>query len=189
MVMAPQTSNESTVNAASFNVQPAAEGAPPEGSPTPDMSVQSDGMQPEGNPQINPVEQKLDALQDQDKAFLAQYLTPEFIYAVGLVSSPETAQYLSQFVDQSKVLVPVDKQYAEQLKAAIQQKQQQDASAPQPQGQPQPAQQQGAPTMQPQAPVQAPAPQQQTLPNGVTPAPIQNGIMAPQGNPQRPPSI
>lgn len=154
MVMGPQISNQGA--------------APVEQEPSVDMSVNDDGSQPVGNPQTGGIEQQLDALPDQDKAFLAQYLTPEFVYAMGLVN-PDAAQYLSQFVDKSKILVPLNREKAVQLK------QQLDQQNSKPQGQPAP--QQAVPSM---TPVQAPMPRQQTLPNGVAPAPMQGGVMAPR---------
>lgn len=148
--------------------------------PAQDMSVENDGSQPQDNPGTAAIQQKLDALPDQDKQFLSQYLTPEFVYAIGLVAGPEAAQYLGQFTDKSKVLVPVSRDEAAKIQQAVQQHKAQQGQQPQPaQGQPQPAPQQahGAPVMKPQPMPQQP---QQTLPNGVTPAPMQGGVMAPQ---------
>lgn len=97
----------------------------------------------------------LDSLADPDKQFLAEHLTPEFVRAIGLINGPEVAEYLNQFANPNKVLVPVPRQIAEQYLA--QQQAEQGKAAPQ--GQPQSAQG-GAPAMAPpsQPPVsQAPA--------------------------------
>jgi len=72
----------------------------------------------------------LDQLQDKDKQFLAEHLTPEFVRAIGLINGPEVAGYLAQFVDEDKVMVPVPRQIAEQYRAEQQ-------GGAQPQGQPQ----------------------------------------------------
>ncbi len=86
----------------------------------------------------------LDQLSDGDKQFLAEHLTPEFVRAIGLINGPEVAQYLNQFADPNKVMVPVPRQVAEQFLA-----QQKQGQAPQ--GQPQ----QAAPSQAPMAPPQA----------------------------------
>ncbi len=157
--------------------------------PAPDMSVNNDGSQPQGNPQgdqqqspnVQQVQQRLNALPDADKALVKQYLTPEVIKVIELMSGDQdVTKYLSQFADTSKVLVPVPREEAQKYLQKLQQQQQGQqaqggAQAPQqPQGQPQaaPQQSQGAPM--PQMP-------KQPLPNGVTPAPMQGGVMAPQG--------
>ena len=152
--------------------------------PAPDMSVNNDGSQPQGNPQggqpqspaVQQLQQRLDSLPDQDKALVAQYMTPEIIKVIGLMSgNQDVTQYLSQFADTKNVLVPVPREQATAYLQKLQQQQQGQqgqggAPAPQQAQAPQPAPQQA----------QAPAPQpQQSLPNGVTPAPMQHGIMAP----------
>lgn len=164
----------------------------PDGGPIPGQGADNSGLQ-----------QKLDGLSMQDKKFLAQYMTPEFNYALGLVAGPEVAQYLNQYTDQNKVLVPVSRQEAARIQDAVKQDQQAKnqggQGSPQPapaqgmpQGQPQqpaPQMAQSTPSMAPAAPQPAPAQPQQAmqlppqgnpqLPNGVTPAPMQHGIMAP----------
>lgn len=79
------------------------------------------------------VERYFDTLPDQDKAFLAEHMTPEFVKAIGIVAGQEVAQYLTQFADPEKVLVPVPRKVAEEYMAS------QQNPAPQPQ-QPMPQQ-------------------------------------------------
>lgn len=126
---------------------------PDNATPTMDVLPQQTPMAPETSPMeeapgITPeeIEAHLDALPDQDKAFLAEHLTPEFVRAIGLISGSEVAQFLNQFADQSKVLVPVPRQMAEQYLS----EQNSQAAPAQPQGQPM------APA-QPSQPTQAPA--------------------------------
>lgn len=166
------------------NMAPQAQTPPNIGSSEPDGSPTQDGSQSgQLNPAQQQIQQRLDALPDNDKKFLSQYLTPEFVYAIGLVSGPDAAQYLNQFTDQNKVLVPVSRQEAGRIQAAVQQDQQQNGQGQQPQGQPQaaPQQAQAAPQQKPQAPMPQAQPPAPTLPNGVTPAPMQGGVMAPRG--------
>lgn len=141
----------------------------------------------------NGLSTRLDALSDQDKKFLAQYMTPEFVYAMGLVAGPDTANYLKQYADPNKVLVPVSREEAHRIQEVVKQQQagqtgqpgtpqpapQQGMAAPQPQAQPQqqPQAAQAAPAMKPQPMPQMP---QHPLPNGVTPAPMMHGVMAPR---------
>lgn len=63
------------------------------------------------------IEAHFDAMSDEDKTFIAEHLTPEFVRAIGLVSGPEVATYLDQFADKDKVLVPVPRQVAEEYLA------------------------------------------------------------------------
>lgn len=104
----------------------------------------------QGGPTPEEIKAHLDSLPDQDKAFLAEHLTPEFIRAISLISGDAVGQYLNQYADQDKVLVPVPRKVAEEHM-----KQQQATQA-------QPAPQQQA--------MPAPAPQA---------APAQGGMMAP----------
>ena len=97
------------------------------GSGEPDMSP----SQPDQQGQTSDIQQRLDALPDHDKAFLAQYLSPEFNYAVGLIAGPDVAQYLNQFSDPNKVLVPVNRQEAARIQQAIQQDKGSPQGAPQ----------------------------------------------------------
>lgn len=183
----PQALQQFSPQPAQAATAPVQQGSPSM-APNPSMinspaSGEDDGMTPgqggdtgqqQMNSQTQEMQQRLDSLPDHDKQFLAQYLTPEFAYAIGLVSGQDAGQYLSQFVDPNKVLVPLSKQQAQQIQAAAKQQQGQQGQPPA-QGQA-PAPQQ--PTPQAKPPVQAPQPSQQ-LPNGVTPAPMQHGIMAP----------
>lgn len=141
---------------------------PDQGTPTPNMNslpaqtpnasdqqlqVLGDDGAPEdgGAGLVQELEAHLDSLQNNDKAFLAEHLTPEFVRAIGLINGPEVAQYLSQFADPNKVLVPVPRELAEQYLA---QAQGQAAPQPQPQQQgmaPQAAQPAQGGMMNPQA--------------------------------------
>lgn len=76
------------------------------------------------------IEAHMDSLEDSDKAFLAEHMTPEFVRAIALISGPEVGQYLDQFADKEKVLIPVPRQVAEQY-LAEQQAKQGSPSAPQ----------------------------------------------------------
>ena len=78
------------------------------------------------------LEKHLDTLPENDKMFLAEHLTPEFVRAIGLINGPEVAQYLAQFADPDKVLVPVPRAVAEEH--LQQQKASQGAAQSQPQG-------------------------------------------------------
>ncbi len=133
-----------------------AAGVTPEGqAPSPQEDFQIMGHEQETqNGQANKEEiaknlaAHLDQIPDDQKQFLAEHLTPEFVRAIGIINGPEVAEYLGQFADPNKVLVPVPREIAEKFLA----EQQQGQSAPQ--GQPQPAPQQGQPNMAP--PAQAP---------------------------------
>jgi len=93
---------------------------------------------------IQDLEAHLDQIPEDQKAFLAEHMTPEFVRAIGIINGPEVASYLNQFADDTMVLVPVPREIAEQHLAA--QGQQGQLSAPQqgpslmaPQSQPTPA--------------------------------------------------
>ncbi len=96
---------------------------------------------------IKAISRHLDEIPDAAKQFLAEHLTPEFVVAIGIINGPEVAEYLNQFADPNKVMVPVPRQMAEQY---MQQQKGQTAapqgSAPQAPSQPQP-QQAPAPAM------------------------------------------
>lgn len=127
-----------------------------------DNTVQiNDGAPNDGGAAIiQELEAHLDQIPDQDKAFLAEHMTPEFIRAIGLINGPEVAQYLNQFADPNKVLVPVPRQIAEQYLA---EQQSQQGGSPAQQGQSNP----------PQASI--------TPPQAMPPAPQGGqGIMAPR---------
>lgn len=135
------------------------------GTSEPDTGPESQN-EDQGNQIVKNLTAHLDQLPTNDKQFLAEHMTPEFVRAIGLINGPEVAGYLNQFVDPNKVLVPVPRQIAEQYLAK--QQQEKATAAPQPQ---QPAQ--GAPAMsppQPTAPVAPPSPQ------GM---PQQSGMMQP----------
>lgn len=148
-MLQPQPNNEpqqepSTELAAALQMSPTAEEAP-----APDSGVASDGGITDED-----IKKHLDALSDDDKAFLAEHLVPEFVRAIGLISGQEVATYLDKFADKTKVLVPVPREVAEEYLA----KQQGQASTT-PQGSPQtaPAQAvpaQASPQQAPQMPMQ-----------------------------------
>lgn len=105
------------------------------------------GSDTEGGDIVAGLQQHLDQLPDNDKAFLAEHLTNEFVRAIGLINGPEVAGYLAQFVDPNKVMVPVPRDVAEQHLAQQQAKGQAPAQQ-QTQGQPVPT----APAAPPSAP-------------------------------------
>lgn len=53
------------------------------------------------------IEQHLSQLPDEQKAYLAQYLTPELANIMGILLGEEAAQFFSQYVDPSKTLTVV----------------------------------------------------------------------------------
>lgn len=117
---------------------------------TPDASGMpplDSGSDTEGGDIVAGLQQHLDQLPDNDKAFLAEHLTNEFVRAIGLINGPEVAGYLAQFVDPNKVMVPVPRDVAEQHLAQQQAKGQAPAQQ-QTQGQPVPT----APAAPPSAP-------------------------------------
>lgn len=85
----------------------------------------------------------LDQIPDDQKQFLAEHLTTEFVRAIGIITGPEVAEYLAQFVDPNKVMVPVPRDVAEQHLA-------------QQQGQPAQPQTSGQPSAPPPSAQQAP---------------------------------
>ena len=123
-------------------------------------SLTDPSLQGGTGPSEEEIKAHLDSLDDQDKALLAEHLTPEFVKVIGLISGPEVANYLNQFADPAKLLVPVPREMAEEyLRGQGQQGQPQGAPAQPTQG-----------SLPPQAPAQA-APMQ-------PPAPPQ-GMMSP----------
>jgi len=50
------------------------------------------------------IEQHLNALPDEQKAYLAQYMTPELVTIMGILLGEEAAQFFSQYADPSKTL-------------------------------------------------------------------------------------
>lgn len=90
--------------------------------PTAPAPAQTDGepdMSPNGGPQDAQITDALAAhiksLQPEDQKFLAAHMTPEFVHAMGLINGPIVEQYLNQFADKDKVMVPVPRQVAEGL--------------------------------------------------------------------------
>lgn len=96
------------------------------------------------------VEENLNNLNDQQRSFVIEHLTPETAMLIALVSGDDdVAQALEPYVDQSRILVPIPRE------VAMQRMQQGPAQVSQA----------GAPQAAPQAP-QMPAPQ------GTPPAPM-----------------
>ncbi len=125
---------------------------PPAKPVPPEMGTgEPDGIAPGSSPMedggITPemIEAHLDAMPDEDKAFLAEHLTPEFIRAISLISGQEVGNYLNQYVDQNKVLVPVPREVAEQEMGRM--KSQQPVPAQPNQGTPAPQAPAAAPSM------------------------------------------
>lgn len=64
------------------------------------------------------IEQHMDSLKPVQKAFIAQYLTPELTQIMGMVLGQEAFDYFKQFADPELILVPLPrKQVMEQLQA------------------------------------------------------------------------
>lgn len=84
--------------------------SPSEGSPMPATATAPDPAMA-GEPaaeQGNPVEQVLNALPEEQKAFVAEHLTPEIAQLFGIVlGNPEITDMMSPFVDAERILVPV----------------------------------------------------------------------------------
>ena len=105
-----------------------------------DTGPQQDNTgEPDMGPTPEEIKAHLDSLQDQDKAFLAEHLTPEFVRAIGLIAGNNVAQYLNQYADQDKVLVPVPRKVAEENLKQQQMAKGQSQPAPQSTPAPQPA--------------------------------------------------
>lgn len=58
------------------------------------------------------IEQHLSQLPDEQKAYLANYLTPELVNIMGILLGEEAAQFFSQYADPSKTLTVVSSQDA-----------------------------------------------------------------------------
>ena len=122
------------------DVGPMAPGETPSGLTTP-----KDGMDPmmeqeeQGIP-VEEIEAYFNGLPEQSMAYLAEHMTPEIINVIRIVSGKEVGDYLNQFADNDKVLVPVPRQMAEEYRQqAMSQSQPQQGPAPTPQPQAQPA--------------------------------------------------
>jgi hypothetical protein len=82
---------------------PAAPAASPEpAAPAPEAMAQDPAMQE------NPVESALNALPEDQKAFVAEHLTPEVAQLFGMVlGNPQITELMMPFVDAERILVPV----------------------------------------------------------------------------------
>lgn len=71
---------------------------------------------PEAAPQegglATQIEQHLSSLPDEQKAYLANFLTPELVNIMGILLGEEAAQFFSQYADPSKTLTVVPSQGA-----------------------------------------------------------------------------
>jgi hypothetical protein len=98
-----------------------------------------DGAAPgSSGPSLEEMESYFNSLPEPAMAYLAEHMTPEIINVIRIVSGQEVGDYLNQFVDNDKVLVPVPRQMAEQYRQqgmAQSQPQQGPAPTPQPQAQ------------------------------------------------------
>jgi len=115
-------------------------------SPSADPTAKPETPTEEGDV-VQQLQAHLDQIPDDQKQFLAEHLTNEFVRAIGIINGPEVAGYLAQFVDPNKVMVPVPRDVAEQHLAQQQAKGQAPAQQ-QTQGQPVPT----APAAPPNAP-------------------------------------
>ena len=71
-------------------------------------------------------QQHLDSLEEDQKKFVADMTTPETVAWLGLVTgSRRLAETMSKFMDESKAIVPMPRQVAQQLQAQLQNPQQQ----------------------------------------------------------------
>lgn len=96
---------------------PQAGGMPQAGAPAPQQPQQASG-QGQTSPEMQMMIQHLDSLPEQDKAFVAQYLSPETAKWAGLIlGSEEVTNYFSQLADPNITLIPVPKDIAEQQAA------------------------------------------------------------------------
>jgi len=61
---------------------------------------------------IQQLDNHLSSLEPQQQEFIAQYLTPEFATALGILFGEDTAKYFSKYADPSKTLTVVAKDSA-----------------------------------------------------------------------------
>lgn len=80
---------------------PEAVAVPPEGVETP-VDASNQGAQIE-----EMLEQRMSELPDQQKAFIAKYLTPELSLILGIILGQESADYFANLADPSKMLTVV----------------------------------------------------------------------------------
>lgn len=163
MVMAPQTNEPDGMQGMGGIPQGTPLAQPPAGAPPAQGTNEPDGMQgmtptgqqppqTDGEPDMSPNNMQdkqvsdalaahIKSLAPDDQKFLQAHMTPEFVHAMGLINGPVVEQYLDQFADKSKVMVPVPRNVAEGLAQMQTQKMQQgqQPSASSPSTQPTPA--------------------------------------------------
>lgn len=98
---------QQAMQAQSGNPSGVPQGAPAASQQSPAMAPDpAMGAQPA--PQGNPVEQVLNSLPEEQKAFVAEHLTPEIAQLFGIVlGNPEITDMMTPFVDAERILVPV----------------------------------------------------------------------------------
>lgn len=82
-----------------------------DGSPAPQMGM--DDEEDDGDLVAN-LEQHLNSLPDNQKAFLVEYLTPETAALIGIVNGPEVYQYFQKYVDPNKSVKIVQNQQGQE---------------------------------------------------------------------------
>lgn len=78
----------------------------PEIGDTPDEGGAGNGLQE--------LETHMDSLPDEQKAFVADNLTPEIAQVLGIILGPEAYNYFAPLADSSKALIPVPRELVEQ---------------------------------------------------------------------------
>lgn len=87
--------------------------AAPAPAPDPTMDPSMGG---EPAPEGNPVEEVLNSLPEEQKAFVAEHLTPEIAQMFGIVlGNPQITEMMMPFVDAGRILVPVPRGEFESL--------------------------------------------------------------------------
>lgn len=83
--------------------------------------------------------ERLNALPEDQKGFIAAFMTPEFAQAVGMITGNEQlSQFIQQRADSSRVLLPLPREVAQQLVGQMQGQQTQPSLEQQPQASPSP---------------------------------------------------
>jgi len=79
--------------------------SPEQNMPPMEMSPEEQDMEQDGG--IQEIISQLDSLPDSDKAFVAEFLTPDFAQLMGLFFGDAYEQVFNQLADPSKMLVAV----------------------------------------------------------------------------------
>ena len=78
----------------------------PDGSPSPQLDTEDEDG---GGDIIATLEEHLNTLPDNQKAFLVEYLTPETAALLGIVNGPEVYEYFQKYVDPNKSVQVINK--------------------------------------------------------------------------------